>query len=82
MLVEALVLDRDRRVLEDLRHAVAGDRAAQVVGGDEAEPRAVGGEHLGVGAGVALLERPRSAARTRRSTPPRRPQTGRRRRSR
>ncbi len=50
VLVEALVLDRNRGVGEvggDLR---PGDRRAQLVGLDEPEARAVGGEHLRGGA--------------------------------
>ena len=57
VLVEALVLDRDGRVLEHLRQVVAAHGPAQLVGGDEAQARAVGGEHLGVRARVALLQR-------------------------
>ncbi len=44
--VEPLVLDRDRRVLQVGGNFTPADGAAQVVGLDEAEARAVGGEHL------------------------------------
>ena len=44
--VEALVLDRDGRVLEVPRDFIPVDGGAQQVGLDEAESRAVGGEHL------------------------------------
>ena len=57
VVVVALVLDRDRGVLERLGDAVALDRAAQLVGLDEAEARAVGGADLGLRAEVARLER-------------------------
>ena len=57
VLVEAAVLDRDGRVLEQLRELVARGGQAQLGRLDEAEPRAVGGQHLGVGARVALLQR-------------------------
>ncbi len=46
VLVEALVLDRDRGVLQVCGDFAPGDGAAQLVGLDEAQPRAVGGEHL------------------------------------
>jgi hypothetical protein len=55
--VEAPVLDRDRGVLEHLRELAALGGQAQLVGLDEAQPRAVGGQDLGVRAGVARLER-------------------------
>ena len=44
--VEALVLDRDRRVLEVFRDRAPADRRAQLIGLDEAQACAVGGEHL------------------------------------
>ena len=44
--VEALVLDRHGRVLEVGGDFAPADRSAQFVGLDEAEARAVGGEHL------------------------------------
>ncbi len=46
VLVEALVLDRDGRVLQVRRDLAPRDRRAQLVGLDEAEPRPVGGVHL------------------------------------
>src|SRR4029077_17793849 len=46
VLVEPLILDRDGRVLELGGDLLPGDRCAQLVGLDEAEARAVGGEHL------------------------------------
>ncbi len=55
--VEALVLDRDRGLAQHLRQRFAGHRAAELVGGDEAEAAAVGRQDLGVRARVALLER-------------------------
>ncbi len=42
VVVEALVLDVDRRLLDDVGDRAAGHRAAQHVGGDEAQARAVG----------------------------------------
>jgi hypothetical protein len=53
---EALVLDRDRRVLERLRDLLARDRGAQDVGLDEAEALAVGGVDDRRGALVDRLE--------------------------
>ena len=44
--IEALVLDRDRGVLQVFRDLAPGDRAEQLAGLDEAEARTVGGEHL------------------------------------
>ena len=46
VLVEALVLDRDGRVLQVFGDFAPADGAAQVVGLDKAETRAVSGEHL------------------------------------
>ena len=57
VVVVALVLDRDRGVLEGLGDAVALDRAAQLVGLDEAQARAVGGADLGLRAELTRLER-------------------------
>ena len=57
VLVEALVLDRDGRVLQRVRDLLAVHRLHQVVGLDEAEPRAVGREDLRERARIALLER-------------------------
>jgi hypothetical protein len=60
--VVALVLDRDRRVLEIAGDVVPADRRAQGVGLDVAQARAVGGEHLRGGAGedrVQLRDRRR-----------------------
>jgi hypothetical protein len=53
---EALVLDRDRRVLERLRDLRVLDRRAQDVGLDEAQARSVRGVDDAGGALVALLE--------------------------
>ena len=68
VVVEALVLDRDRGVGEvggDLR---PGDRRAQLVGLDEPEARAVGGEHLRGGAVDDRVARRRGPEWSRRPT--------------
>ena len=54
VLVEALVLDRDRRQLQVLRYPPQGDRGPRFVGGDDAELAAVGGEDRRV---AALVDR-------------------------
>ena len=43
VLVEALVLDRDRRLAQLLRHPLQRDRGARLVGGDDPELAAVAG---------------------------------------
>jgi hypothetical protein len=57
------VLDRHRRVLQVGRDLVPGDRRAQFVGLDEAEPRSVGGIHL---RGAAADDRTQAGDRRRR----------------
>jgi hypothetical protein len=57
VVVEALVLDRHRGVLEVLRDLRAGHRLAQLVGLDEAQARAVRGADLGLRAELARLQR-------------------------
>ncbi len=55
VLVEALVLDRDRRQLQLLGNAPDRDRCARFVGIDQAELAAVGGVDGGVAAPIDLL---------------------------
>ena len=57
VLVEALVLDRDRRVLHRLRDLRRADAEAQDVVLDEAQPRAVGRQHRRDATGVLDLQR-------------------------
>ena len=54
VLVEVLVLDRDRRLLQGLGHVLGVDPLADRVGLDVAEARAVGGED---DRGLALVDR-------------------------
>jgi hypothetical protein len=56
VLVEVLVLDRDGRLLEEVRDLLAVDRVADGVGLDVAEPRAVGRIDDRVGALVDRLQ--------------------------
>ena len=76
VLVEARVLDRDRRVLERLRDLAVGDRLAQVAGLDDAEAPAVAVEDDREAARVARLQRRPAAAPRRRSRPRSRPPRG------
>jgi len=57
VVVEALILDRDRRIGEIPGDLTPRDRAAQLVGLDVAQARAVGGEHLRGAAGDQRMQR-------------------------
>ena len=70
VLVEVLVLDRDRRVLERLRQRPFRHRLADVVGADEPDQAAVGGVDR---RGAALLDRLQARERRRRVVDAERP---------